>query len=422
MLFVPPLKQSCLVLVFHLVLAVQAGAQTEPQGPAPPEGRLFAFLDDHVAMMLLIDPDSGLIVDANRSALRFYVYPRLVGMNIQEINLLSPEEILAERRRALLEERNYFLFPHRLADGSVSTVEVYSSPVIQPSTGRTLLLSVIHPTDEKQLAVEDVQEYTELMNLLVARKNRELGNSRLLLTGAVMLLTSLGALGLFLGITLRERRHSELVAREALTLRLRLYRELQHRVKNSLALISSMISIEAQRLPDSEESLRLEALTDRVTTLAALYDQMFIEESDGSLECAAYLRAIVEGLHRSCGSACESVDFVLELAELELSSGQASALGLIANELITNALKHGPRDNRIHVSLQHGEGKARMAVRSRGELPTGFSLEEQNGFGLVLSAELARQLGGSLIWSSSPDTVEFAVDFTVAFDASGTQS
>ena len=137
---------------------------------------------------------------------------------------------------------------------------------------------------------------------------------------------------------------------------------------------------------------------------------------NGSTGCCPDFRGIgwKDGLHKSCGSAREDVDFELDLAELELGSRQASALGLIANELVTNALKHGPQANRIIVRLQRDGNRALLVVQGKGELPAGFSIEGQNGFGLVLSAELARQLGGTLDFRSTDGSVEFFVEFPVA--------
>ena len=85
----------------------------------------------HDAVMLLIEPDTGQIIDANLSAQSFYGYraPELLGMSIQQINALAPDEISRERQKALSRERNHFIFPHRLANGEVRTVEVHSSPI-----------------------------------------------------------------------------------------------------------------------------------------------------------------------------------------------------------------------------------------------------------------------------------------------------
>ena len=102
-----------------------------------------AFFHQHHAVLLLIDPATGQIVDANPAAARFYGYDidRMRQLNIADINTLSPEQINAELQRARAEQRNTFLFPHRLASGDIRTVEVLSSPLQQD--GRTLLVSII---------------------------------------------------------------------------------------------------------------------------------------------------------------------------------------------------------------------------------------------------------------------------------------
>ena len=96
------------------------------------------------AVMLLIDPTSGAIVDANEAACRFYEIPldRLTAMVIGDINALSGEQVVTEMARAEREERGHFYFRHRLASGDVRDVEVHCSPLVLDR--RRLLLSVIH--------------------------------------------------------------------------------------------------------------------------------------------------------------------------------------------------------------------------------------------------------------------------------------
>ena len=103
------------------------------------EARFRGLFEDNQAVMLLIDPDTGQIVDANRAAVAYYGYPRdaLRGMTIWEINILPREEVLAEMTQARTGERRHFLFRHRLASGEVRDVEVYSGPV--SVAGKTLL-------------------------------------------------------------------------------------------------------------------------------------------------------------------------------------------------------------------------------------------------------------------------------------------
>ena len=122
------------------------------------EGRFRAMFENHSAVMLLIDPVTGKIVDANMAAERFYGYTmsQLRSMSIQEINVLPPDELEAQRNLALKEQRNHFIFPHRLANGEVKTVEVHSAPIEQ--NGTNILFSIIHDiTERKRLEEERIE-------------------------------------------------------------------------------------------------------------------------------------------------------------------------------------------------------------------------------------------------------------------------
>lgn len=98
---------------------------------------------NHQMVKLIIHPSSGEILFANATAADFYGYPieQLIGMNINEINTLSPNEVEVERQRALEEKRNFFIFQHRLANGDIRTVHVYSYPIA--INGDTFLYSII---------------------------------------------------------------------------------------------------------------------------------------------------------------------------------------------------------------------------------------------------------------------------------------
>jgi len=110
--------------------------------------RLF---ENNLSVMLLIDPESGAIVDANDAAGRYYGYGRktLTSMNIADINALPAKQFMREINMAASEERNYFVFRHRLAGGEMRDVEVYGGPLTVE--GRCLLSCIVHDiTDRKQ--------------------------------------------------------------------------------------------------------------------------------------------------------------------------------------------------------------------------------------------------------------------------------
>ncbi|MCK5660213.1 MAG: PAS domain S-box protein, partial [Methanosarcinales archaeon] len=115
------------------------------------------FKNNH-SIMLLIDPQTGNIVDANPSACAFYGYSQteLTQKKIYEINLLSDEEIQQEMDKAKLEQRNHFFFKHRLASGKIRDVEVYSAPITVQD--KSLLYSIIHDITERKQAEEALRE------------------------------------------------------------------------------------------------------------------------------------------------------------------------------------------------------------------------------------------------------------------------
>ena len=124
---------------------------------------LYRFFDTSSSIMLLLDPESGEIINANEAASRYYGYPleHLVGMSIATINTLPPERVKEERKRALMEERNYFNFKHQRANGEIRDVEVFSTPINLKE--RKVLFSIIHDiTDRKQIEQELIQKSEDL--------------------------------------------------------------------------------------------------------------------------------------------------------------------------------------------------------------------------------------------------------------------
>ncbi|MCX8031535.1 MAG: PAS domain S-box protein [Thermodesulfovibrionales bacterium] len=116
----------------------------------------YDLFKNHGTVMLIIDPKTGMIMDANEHAKAFYGYPKLIGKKIQEINTLTEEEVKQEMQKAKEYKKNFFKFRHRLADGSIRDVEVYSYPITLRNT--PLLFSIIFDVTEKLATERKIKE------------------------------------------------------------------------------------------------------------------------------------------------------------------------------------------------------------------------------------------------------------------------
>lgn len=118
------------------------------------EERHRSIFENSLSVMLIIDPATQAFVDANHAATAFYGWTReqLQTMRISDINTLSPEQIAESMRLAQQRNLHHFHFKHRLANGTIRDVEVFSSPIL--TSGRQLLFSIIHDITERKLVEE----------------------------------------------------------------------------------------------------------------------------------------------------------------------------------------------------------------------------------------------------------------------------
>lgn len=141
------------------------------------EQRYRQMFEKNQAVKLLIDPDSGAIVDANPAAAQFYGYSveTLRRLKVTDINTLPPERVAAEMAQAALEQRSYFLFQHRLASGHICDVEAHSSPL--QLQGRTLLYSIIHDISARRRAEQALHQSYNLLETRVQERTAALSQA-----------------------------------------------------------------------------------------------------------------------------------------------------------------------------------------------------------------------------------------------------
>ncbi|WP_076489512.1 sensor histidine kinase [Alkalispirochaeta americana] len=196
-----------------------------------------------------------------------------------------------------------------------------------------------------------------------------------------------------------------------LSLRDTLLNEVQHRVKNDLTLVRSFLSLQASEAPQKEVRQVLEEAVNRVGTLARVYDRISGSNGRAVIELGSMLRDLVHDIATSHGDAGDNIACSFPEKPLLLPSRIAVSLGIIVNELVTNAYKYGRCDNSkkpVDVAVHLGStGPGRIVVAvcdSGGCIPEEIPSGEGFGLGLRLVHALAERHDGAVTISRNGES------------------
>jgi PAS domain S-box-containing protein len=300
---------------------------------------------------LIVDPGLLSICDANDAALSYYGYGKeeILSLRLED---LSDAVQAADLRLAASGGRDRCLSRHRLRSGELRDVELYASLI--ESGGNRRLYCVVFDVTERRLAEERTARALEERTILL--------------------------------------------------------REVYHRVKNNLQIISSLLNLQAEGGEDESTMRAFRIAQDRVFAMSLAHELVYQMPDLSSIEAAEYAERLVANLQVAYGVKEGALQVRLEALKLDLE--RAVPFGLVINELVSNAIKYakpsveGPI--RVRLELRAGEAGslAFLAVEDSGP---GIPLEilrtggKGGSLGLSLVNALARQLGGSASWGSGPD-------------------
>ncbi len=185
--------------------------------------------------------------------------------------------------------------------------------------------------------------------------------------------------------------------------------ELNHRVKNNLAMVGSLVSLKQQELKGTAD---ISDLRRRIHSIGLVHEKLYTGGEVTRVDCRPYVQELLETLFSAFSN--YRVEIENRIDPVTLPAKLITTLGLIINELATNAVKHGfnPEEkNRFTVDLTKNGKKLCLRIAcSGGPLPEDISSSQGGSFGLVLVSELVRQLDGSLDVKRRPSP-EFTITF-----------
>jgi two-component sensor histidine kinase len=191
-----------------------------------------------------------------------------------------------------------------------------------------------------------------------------------------------------------------------------LLRELQHRVMNSLNLLSSVLDLQRRHIADPDARDQLARARDRVISIGAVYRQLYQADHAGRVEFAEFLKKLCEDSQNAYGGFRHRIE--LDAEPLQISGSKAVALAVLTHELITNALKHAyaaDESGPIFVSLKRAANRSwelRFSDRGKGLSPD-FDPAKSKSLGIKVILGTAKQLGGSVEIVRLPKGTEFLI-------------
>jgi PAS domain S-box-containing protein len=184
----------------------------------------------------------------------------------------------------------------------------------------------------------------------------------------------------------------------ALAAKTLLLHEVDHRVKNNLTMIGALLRLQARGIGDPVITAKLEAMLERIDALATVHRRLYQSDDITRFDVGAFAHNLVSDVIGASGRS--DIRLEADVASVEIASGQAAALGLILNEIVTNSVKHAFADGR--------GGTIRLVAGRDGDQATidikddGCGIDPVNappdGLGRVLITRLARQLNATVTW------------------------
>jgi two-component sensor histidine kinase len=207
-----------------------------------------------------------------------------------------------------------------------------------------------------------------------------------------------------------------------------LVKEVHHRVKNNLQVISSLLKLQAESMSDQKTKTALMASHGRVNSMSMVHE-MFYQSGDlRQLELGPFLRNLAASLRAAYDLETGSIEIRVAVDPVKVPLDTAIRVGLVVNELVSNALKHAFTDpsqpGLIQILMSVEKGSTELTVVDDGKgLPEGFSWTRADSLGLQLVQNLARQLQGE-IWLDTGHGTAFHLRFpiTAEVEATGAQS
>jgi PAS domain S-box-containing protein len=196
-----------------------------------------------------------------------------------------------------------------------------------------------------------------------------------------------------------------------------LLQEINHRVKNNLQIISSLLNLQSRDIKDEQVLRAFQTGQDRIGAMAMVHEKLYQSEDLARIDFGDYIRSLAANLISSYGLGSRDIDLKIDVENILLGVDTAIPCGVIVNELVANSLKHafpGDRSGEIDVSFHEVDGQYTMVFRDNGVgMSEDLDFNRPSSLGLTIVNALTGQLRGAIVLGRNGGGCEVSITFPV---------
>lgn len=194
-----------------------------------------------------------------------------------------------------------------------------------------------------------------------------------------------------------------------------LLKEIHHRVKNNLQVVSSILSIQSGYIEDKALKGIFQESQDRIKSMALVHEQLYHSEDLSSISSAIYLNSLLDNICHSYAHSCNSIKLKTDIEDINIDVDCAMLLGLLLNELCTNTIKYAFADKsngelKVEFKLSENDTFRLIVIDNGVGLPEGFDIDKAESMGFLLIKSMVSQLEGTMEIGDGPG-MKFSLTF-----------